>query len=67
MYSWKLNSPLTNRPRNKGHEGLEGMRENKQTESNSNTKLQTPPKNKKTTSLELIKMCSFAASTSLSF
>lgn len=31
VYFRKFNSPLTNSSGNKGHDGLEGMRENKQT------------------------------------
>lgn len=54
MYSWTLNSPLTNSSCNKGHDGLEGMRENKQTNRKPNYKpLQ---KNQKTTCLELFQI-----------
>lgn len=47
MYSWKLNSPLTNRSHNKGHEGLEGMRENKHTNRKSLKNRTTNPSKKK--------------------
>lgn len=58
MYSWTLNSPLTNSSCNKGHDGPAGMRKNKQA-NKQKTQLQTSPKkkkNQKTTYLELIQI-----------
>lgn len=54
MYSWTLNSPLTNSSCNKGHDGPAGISKNKQTNRKPNKPLQK--KNQKTTYLELIQI-----------
>lgn len=56
MYSWTLNSPLTNSSCNKGHDGPAGMRKNKQTNKQKTKQTSQKKKNQKTTYLELIQI-----------